>query len=620
MKARQWMVTLGLLGLVLMAAVGLVLTRESAPEGSQNKARRAPLVDERPLRTARSMAALASGRDEQRFAQQVLRLADHEVDLAFAIAMREAAAHMAQPTQETQELYSRANKAEALVKADQARVEQLKKQLASSSGPRLSTIQQQLDLMKAQLELDQDELEDAKEDLIRSGADPMSRIRRQFARHEATQHESEANPQPSNNADVNYRAGNLVAEFTAWRAVRGKALQLQQARDQALQDAEALKQTHDSLDKQVNAEEANKHGITQQANDQLNSDQSESGKSAETTTAAITSLRELADDQKNLADLDKRIQDHQELANTYSNWIGVVQSHQRGAARGMIRSALWITLILLAVYVTDRLIDRFFTDLRAERKRLRTLRVVIRFAAQAVGVLLILFVLFGTPSQMPTILGLAGAGLTVALKDFIVAFFGWFVLMGRNGIRVGDWVEINGVGGEVVEIGLLRTVLLETGNWTDAGHPTGRKVAFVNSYAIEGHFFNFSTTGQWLWDELQVLVPVGENPYPVIDAIQKLVTEETAANARMAEQEWQHASSRYRVRSVSAAPAINVRPTKEGVEVLVRYITRAHERYETRSRLYQAVVDLLHRKKTTHSEASSTPAQAAEKMAPSRTS
>ena len=86
--------------------------------------------------------------------------------------------------------------------------------------------------------------------------------------------------------------------------------------------------------------------------------------------------------------------------------------------------------------------------------------------------------------------------------------------MGNNGIRPGDWVEINGVGGEVMEVGMLHTVILETGSWADAGHPTGRKVTFVNSFAIEGHYFNFSTSGQWLWDELQVVVPIGRDPYP----------------------------------------------------------------------------------------------------------
>jgi small-conductance mechanosensitive channel len=168
------------------------------------------------------------------------------------------------------------------------------------------------------------------------------------------------------------------------------------------------------------------------------------------------------------------------------------------------------------------------------------------------------------------------------------------VLMGRNGMRVGDWVEVNGVVGEVIEIGLLRTVLLETGNWTDTGHPTGRKVAFVNSFAIEGHFFNFSTTGQWLWDELQVLVPPGQNPHEIMTAIQKSLEEETRADAEMAEKEWARSAGRQRVGQLSAAPAIHLRPTAAGVEMQVRYITSAHERFAKRARMYEKIVGLLH--------------------------
>jgi small-conductance mechanosensitive channel len=169
--------------------------------------------------------------------------------------------------------------------------------------------------------------------------------------------------------------------------------------------------------------------------------------------------------------------------------------------------------------------------------------------------------------------------------------------MGRNGIRVGDWVEINGVGGEVVEVGLLKTVLLETGNWTDSSHPTGRRVSFVNSFAIEGHFFNFTTSGQWMWDELHVQIPPGQDPYPIVDGIQKLVEKETAANASKAEAEWQQATSKYRVQALSAKPGINVQPTGGGIEVRVRYITRAYERYETRKRMYATVLELMHGKR-----------------------
>jgi hypothetical protein len=112
----------------------------------------------------------------------------------------------------------------------------------------------------------------------------------------------------------------------------------------------------------------------------------------------------------------------------------------------------------------------------------------------------VLLFIFGAPSQTPTILGLATAGLTIIFQDFILAFFGWFILMGKNGIRVGDWVEINGVGGEVVEIGLFRTALLETGNWTDKGHPTGRRVTFINNFAHRP-VLPASPPRQWMWDD-----------------------------------------------------------------------------------------------------------------------
>src|SRR3974377_1374735 len=110
--------------------------------------------------------------------------------------------------------------------------------------------------------------------------------------------------------------------------------------------------------------------------------------------------------------------------------------------------------------------------------------------------------------------------------------------MGKNGIRQGDWVEINGVSGEVLEVGLFHTVVLATGNWNDAGHPTARRVTFTNSYAIEGHYFNFSTSGQWLWDELQIALPLDKDPYAIASEVQKIVEKETDANSRLSDTDW----------------------------------------------------------------------------------
>jgi hypothetical protein len=143
---------------------------------------------------------------------------------------------------------------------------------------------------------------------------------------------------------------------------------------------------------------------------------------------------------------------------------------------------------------------------------------------------------------------------------------------------------------------MFHTVLLETGNWTDSGHPTGRRVTFTNSFAIEGHYFNLSTSGQWLWDELTLVLASTQNPYPIVEAIQKAVLEATAEGAGQAEKEWQHAAHSRDMSALSAAPAVNVKPVSGGVEIAVRYITRANERYQMRSRLYQAAMNLISKK------------------------
>ena len=599
MKSRQWMITLALLVLVLAAVVGFILTGDlGAPEAQNPHPRKTPLVDERPLLTARNVAKLASDWDEKRFADQALRLSDNEVDLTFEDALRDAEDHPAAPTPGTRELYAHVTQAEVNVKADQDRLNQLKKQLAAASSAHQDAAQEQVDLAQAQLDLDQDELDDAKEDLSRSGADPLSRIQRQLKRHKETEHGTTSTTSVTPEAPST--STNLLAQFNRWHALRGISMPLLQASDETLQGEAALSRAHDSLEKQVNAEKASKRAIATPA-----------GTSNPTPTSNpaapvdVASLRRFSDDQKNLSDFDKRIQDEQELGTNYGSWIALVKSQQRAALHSMMQSALWILLIVLLGYLADRWIEHMLTEKVAEGTRLHTLRVVIRSSVQAVGLLLVLLVVFGAPSQTPTILGLAGAGITVAMKDFIVAFFGWFVLMGKNGLRVGDWVEINGVAGEVVEINLLRTVLLETGNWNETGHPTGRKVAFVNNYAIEGHFFNFTTTGQWLWDELKLSVPSDQDPYPLLDAIQKAVVKETEVNANAAEKEWKNNASQYKVSSVSAAPTINLSPTPAGVEIHVRYISRAQERSAIRARLNQALVGLMHHREAEKKESMS---------------
>ena len=144
-------------------------------------------------------------------------------------------------------------------------------------------------------------------------------------------------------------------------------------------------------------------------------------------------------------------------------------TQERGLVNRVLRRSRVILVIVLVGVLLARWTEHVLGRRDDRRRRTQTLYMVTRVSLQVVAVLLILLVVFGPPDNLGTFLGLAGAGLTVALKDFIVGFLGWFVLMGRNGIRIGDLVEINGVTGEVVELGMFYTVLLETGSWNESG-------------------------------------------------------------------------------------------------------------------------------------------------------
>ena len=582
----------GLSAVLVLTIVGLVLTNRPAEVDLTVQLRNpaagtAIVVNQEPLTTARSLSNLPSIADEERLSAETVRIADHEVDLAYASALREAQEQPPTENGETRAITQQIRALQDQVRADQERVDRLKK---LGEGSNSSSTQDELEVVQAQLTLHQDQLEDAKQDLIRAGGDPASQIQQQLADHEAREHIFDTAPPKASSLPHSFDTqGSLLAEFRAWRRLRSARQQLLEAQQHAFVAAESLGVRHATLSGRD----------TQAANTTSNDVSSHGGPAADSNAshvAAMASLRQQSQTSKTLADYDKRIQDEKQLTELYGQWIKLVSAEVQLAQRAMLRSVLWIVLALLGLVIAEGMIEALYAGTTAGRRRSGAVRLVLRYITQVIGLLVILLVLLGVPKQLSTILALAGAGLTVALKDFIVAFFGWFVLMGSNGIRVGDWVEINGVGGEVSQIGLLRTVVLETGNWNDAGHPTGRKVAFVNSFAIEGHYFNFTTAGQWLWDELDVLIPPSQDPDKVTEDILKIVTDETRADASTAEQEWKRITHQSLVQSSSAAPAINVRPTNLGINLVVRYIVQAHDRYAVRTRLYQKIVGSLHGK------------------------
>jgi small-conductance mechanosensitive channel len=596
MFKRQQIAAMVIVLMGLATAYGIWRTSQDSTGNARDAAREQArsLVDQSPLKTAQQLAQLATSHEEKPLAQEALRLADYDVDLAFADAIRDARLHPPPLSAEAKGDKARLENAEKVLETEQERAKLLAEQLGKAPADKQDAISADLIQAEADADLAQDEVDDAKHDFELAGGDPVNRILAMKKEHEETAHGTPTaiptGQEPAEPLGVYHRA-------VEWKRLHDKQMQLWQARSKTEEAIGVLEGKHNALEGNIENEKASEpelsHHATKSKGAVAAKHVSAVEKSQEQASALLKKTEKLSDDQKILEAYDKRIETKKELASVYGQWIDVVAARQRAVVhRALLGIAIILVIALIGLFFSSWL-DSLVKTLSMDRRQVESLRTVVRVASQIAALFLIALVILGPPGQLGTFLGLAGAGLTVALKDFIVGFIGWFVLMGKNGMRLGDWVEINGVTGEVVQIGPFHTVLLETGNWTDSGHPTGRRVTFTNSFAIEGHYFNFSTSGQWLWDEMQVVLPLGQDPYPAIDAIRKKVEELTSRSANEAEQEWKSASGSRELSAISMTPVVDVRPVVGGTQVVVRYITRANERSVLRTKLNMAAVELL---------------------------
>jgi len=567
---RGLKIALAVLVLLLVAlSVGYYLSSGTAPvvrtsKDAANQANRY-IVKQREWRTAKNFAASVGTAEELPFAQEAVRLADHEVDVAFTCALLQDDLHPVDDSPQVKAAKQKIKTIQAEIKADQDQVARAQQE-AQKSGS--DDAQEEAQLAQANLTLHQDELANATQQLQDAGGDIATRIANERAWHEKT---DQAMPISTTAARVQFAVeSSLAVQAKQWWTLLHTQRELQRAKEAAYETARTL--TPPTFLPQESVPEKQTHA------------------------EKFKALHDAAVMRRLQTAFAERRDDELQLAKIYEQWEGVLAGQRQLVLHVMLRSFAFIVLVLLALAIGEIFIERLRTEQRGDRRRINSMKMMARFASQGLALLIILVIVFGVPKQLSTIIAFAGAGLTVAMKDFIVAFFGWFVLMGRNGIRVGDWVEINGVGGEVLEIGFLRTVILETGNWSDSGHPTGRKVAFVNSFAVEGHYFNFTTSGQWLWDQLEVAIPADSNPFELADEIRRIVSEGTKDEVEQAEAEWKRATHHIGAQQISADPAVNIRPTATGITVTVRYIANAGVRYQVRSKLYHEIVEMLHKK------------------------
>jgi len=193
-----------------------------------------------------------------------------------------------------------------------------------------------------------------------------------------------------------------------------------------------------------------------------------------------------------------------------ANWHDAIEK-QYGSALKTLGVRLGVLAVLLAIVfiaaeIWRRAVMRYVQDTRRRYQFLLLRRI-------ALWCLVILIVGFAFASELGSVVTFAGlitAGLAVAMQSVLVSIVGYFFLIGKYGIRVGDRVQIGDVTGEVIDLGLVRLHLMELGGHGLLG-PTGRVVAFANSivFQVSSGLFKQIHGVNLVWREITLSLPAG---------------------------------------------------------------------------------------------------------------
>jgi small-conductance mechanosensitive channel len=257
-----------------------------------------------------------------------------------------------------------------------------------------------------------------------------------------------------------------------------------------------------------------------------------------------------------------------------ANWQNEVSSEIKERVRSLLARLFVLAIALGAVFLVGELWRRaIFRYVHDVRRRYQFL-LIRRISLWCCMAIVLLFAFVTELGAVATFAGLITAGVAVALQNVIVSIVGYFFLIGKFGIRVGDRVQVGTVSGEVVDIGLVRFHLMELAGGTTGAEPTGRVVAFSNSVVFQstGGLFKQIPGTNFIWREV-VLRFSNETDYRTIrDRLQKAMDNAYADYAdNLERQRRQMELSLSSILTSELKPRVQTYFTSSAVEVTLRY-------------------------------------------------
>lgn len=257
------------------------------------------------------------------------------------------------------------------------------------------------------------------------------------------------------------------------------------------------------------------------------------------------------------------------------------------------QKVLVFAAIALTLYAVLRIVRRQVNSQIDDVNRRHILRKWISYGyivlVMAFGVALFADFLSG----LGTVLAVLFAGIAIALQDVLKSVVGWLYLSSRSGIEVGSRVEVNGITGDVIDIGVLKTTMLEIGNLVYGRQASGRLVTVPNYMMLADSVLFSGIDNPFVWQEIQVVVTY-ESDWERAETIMRSAAEDLHAEvAPELDQGFRRLERRYAFKYGALTPIVYVTMGRSGVELTLRYLIHVRRWRGSEDRVSRQVLRAL---------------------------
>lgn len=245
---------------------------------------------------------------------------------------------------------------------------------------------------------------------------------------------------------------------------------------------------------------------------------------------------------------------------------------------------------VIIIWVLLKVIQkRFFNSIGELHQRYKAKKAT-SFVGYLLSAILVTVIFSDKLGGFTVALGVAGAGIAFALQEVITSVAGWAAIMFGGFYNTGDRVQLGGIKGDVIDIGVLRTTLMETGQWVDGDLYNGRIVRIANSFVFKEPVFNYSSDFPFLWDEIKIPVRFGSN-YEMAESFFKSTLQDVVgAYADSATDTWKDLVKKYLIEDASTQPMVSMIFNENWVEFFLRYPVEYKKRRITKDRLFRSIL------------------------------